>query len=53
MSSTTAAALAPEAPMDPSSSDPADDTTYIMNTFSTLLEGDLYDDELNGKFTNC
>ena len=26
-----------------------DDATYMMNTFSTLLEGDLYDDELNGK----
>lgn len=25
-----------------------DDATYMMNTFSTLLEGDLYDDELNG-----
>jgi hypothetical protein len=25
-----------------------DDATYVMNTFSTLLEGDLYDDELNG-----
>ena len=37
----------------PSSTDAApttnvDDATYMMSTFSTLLEGDLYDDELNG-----
>ena len=53
MSSTTAAALASQAPMDLASSDPVDETTYVMNTFSTLLEGDLYDDELNGKSTEC
>ena len=26
-----------------------DDATYMLNSFSGLLEGDLYDDELNGK----
>jgi len=29
--------------------DAQDDATYMMNTFSTLLEGDLFDDELNGR----
>jgi hypothetical protein len=26
-----------------------DDATYMINSFSGLLEGDLYDDELNGE----
>ena len=41
----------------PSTSDAApsgnvDDASYMMSTFSTLLEGDLYDDELNGMLIN-
>ena len=51
---TTAPAVAAPAPDQapstteaPSSS--VDDATYMMNTYSTLLEGDLYDDELNGE----
>jgi hypothetical protein len=27
-----------------------DDATYMINSFSGLLEGDLYDDELNGTY---
>ena len=49
MSFTSATTQASEAPTNLSSSAPTDDANYIMSNFSTLLEGDLYDDELNGK----
>ena len=52
-SETAITSNAPSTHPAPSSTDAApttnvDDATYMMSTFSTLLEGDLYDDELNG-----
>lgn len=43
----TDATMAPAPHMDVAPNSNVDDATYMINTFSTLLEGDLYDDELN------
>lgn len=47
MESVTTMDLAPAPTADAVLSTTVDDATYVMNAFSTLLEGDLYDDELN------